>query len=186
MSIIWSWTYFYNLHWNNYLYFKGLLYIWEEMIMMTLLHGRSRECRIHMKNPAQTGNGCIRLNDWKVDQVTFAEYSCPIRLRGVYLNVAVEKRNNSGVKRYNWVSERITNKRKRLRRSGEGEKGRYLPWSKEAEGEYIFWMKQVPVTCGLSDLLLLAVGSLVVFTLREYILKVHILVSSEHMDRDRD
>ena len=47
-------------------------------------------------------------------------------------------------------------------------------------------MKQVPVTCGLSDLLLLAVGSLVVFTLREYILKVHILVSSEHMDRDRD
>jgi len=31
--------------------------------------------------------------------------------------------------------------------------------------------------CGLSDLLLLAVGSLVVFVLREYILKVHILVS---------
>jgi hypothetical protein len=24
--------------WNNYLYFKGLLYIWEEMIMMALLH----------------------------------------------------------------------------------------------------------------------------------------------------
>jgi hypothetical protein len=38
MSVIWSWTYFYNLHWNNYLYFKGLLYIWEEMIMMSLLH----------------------------------------------------------------------------------------------------------------------------------------------------
>ena len=35
-------------------------------------------------------------------------------------------------------------------------------------------------TCGLSDLLLLAVGSLVVFLLREYILKDHILVSSEH------
>jgi hypothetical protein len=33
-------------------------------------------------------------------------------------------------------------------------------------------------TCGLSDLLLLAVDSLVVFVLREYILKVHILVSS--------
>ena len=32
MSVIWSWTYFYNL------YFKGLLYIWEEMIMMALLH----------------------------------------------------------------------------------------------------------------------------------------------------
>jgi hypothetical protein len=26
------------------------------------------------------------------------------------------------------------------------EKGRYLPWSKEEEGAYIFWMKQVPVT----------------------------------------
>jgi hypothetical protein len=35
-------------------------------------------------------------------------------------------------------------------------------------------------TCGLSDLLLLAVGSLVVYVLREYILKVQILVSSEH------
>jgi hypothetical protein len=35
-------------------------------------------------------------------------------------------------------------------------------------------------TCGLSDLLLLAFGSLVIFVLREYILKVHILVSSEH------
>ena len=33
---------------------------------------------------------------------------------------------------------------------------------------------------GLSDLLLLVVGSLVVFVLREYILKVHVLVSSEH------
>jgi hypothetical protein len=38
MSVIWSWTCFYNLHWNNYLYFKGLLYIWEEMIMVALLH----------------------------------------------------------------------------------------------------------------------------------------------------
>jgi hypothetical protein len=39
-------------------------------------------------------------------------------------------------------------------------------------------------TCGLSDLLLvLAVGSLVVFVLREYILRVHILVSSEHKYR---
>jgi hypothetical protein len=32
-----------------------------------------------------------------------------------------------------------------LRRSGEGVKGRCLPWSKEEEGAYIFWMKQVPV-----------------------------------------
>jgi hypothetical protein len=38
ISVIWSWTYFYNLHWNNYLYFKDLPYIWEEMIMMALLH----------------------------------------------------------------------------------------------------------------------------------------------------
>ena len=35
-------------------------------------------------------------------------------------------------------------------------------------------------TCGLSDLLLVAIGSLVVFVLQEYILKVHIPVSSEH------
>ena len=35
-------------------------------------------------------------------------------------------------------------------------------------------------SCGLSDLLLVAVGSLVAFVLREYILKVRILVSSEH------
>ena len=43
----------------------------------------------------------------------------------------------------------------------------------------VFQVSQI-FTCGLSDLLLLAVGSLVVFVLREYILKVHILVSSEH------
>jgi hypothetical protein len=44
----------------------------------------------------------------------------------------------------NWVSERITNKRTILRRSGEGEKGRCLPWCNEEEGAYIFGMKQVP------------------------------------------
>ena len=43
----------------------------------------------------------------------------------------------------------------------------------------VFQVSQV-FTCGLSDLLLLAVGSLVVFVLREYILKNHILVSSEN------
>jgi hypothetical protein len=43
----------------------------------------------------------------------------------------------------------------------------------------VFQLSQM-FTCGLSDLLLLAVGSLVVFVLREYTLKVHILVSSEH------
>jgi hypothetical protein len=26
-------------------------------------HGRSREFRMHMKNPAQTGSGCIRFSD---------------------------------------------------------------------------------------------------------------------------
>jgi hypothetical protein len=36
------------------------------------------------------------------------------------------------------------------------------------------------IACGLSDLLLLICYSLVVFVLWEYILKVHILVSSEH------
>jgi hypothetical protein len=45
-------------------------------------HGRSREFRMHMKNPSQIGSGCIRFNDLKVDHATFAEYSCPIRLRG--------------------------------------------------------------------------------------------------------
>jgi hypothetical protein len=43
----------------------------------------------------------------------------------------------------------------------------------------VFQVSQM-FTSGLSDLLLLTVGSLVVFVLREYILKVHILVSSEH------
>jgi hypothetical protein len=42
----------------------------------------------------------------------------------------------------------------------------------------VFQVSQI-FTCGLSDLLLLA-GSLVVFVLWEYILKVHIFVSSEH------
>jgi hypothetical protein len=35
-----------------------------------------------------------------LENATFAEYSCPIRLKGpryLYLNVAVEKRNISGV-----------------------------------------------------------------------------------------
>jgi hypothetical protein len=37
------------------------------------------------------------------------------------------------------------------------------------------------LTYGLSELLLLAVGSLVVFLFLEYILKVGVLVSSEHL-----
>jgi hypothetical protein len=43
----------------------------------------------------------------------------------------------------------------------------------------VFQVSQIFI-CGLSDLLLLAVGSLVVFVLREYILKVQVLVRSEH------
>ena len=31
---------------------------------------------------AQTGSDCIRFNELKVENATFAEYSCPIRLRG--------------------------------------------------------------------------------------------------------
>ena len=57
-----------------------------------------------------------------------------------------------------------------------------IPWN-----SFSHWLRYFKVfqlsqmfTCGLSDLLLLAVGSLIVFILRAYILKVHILVSSEH------
>ena len=39
-------------------------------------HSRFREFWMHMKNPAQTGSGCIYFNDWKVEEATFAEYSC--------------------------------------------------------------------------------------------------------------
>jgi hypothetical protein len=42
--------------------------------MMALLH-QSREFRMHMKNPAQTGSGCIRFNDLNFHQATFAEQS---------------------------------------------------------------------------------------------------------------
>jgi hypothetical protein len=51
-------------------------------------------------NLERTGSDCIRFSDWKLENATFAEYSFPIRLRGpryLYLNVAVEKRNISGV-----------------------------------------------------------------------------------------
>jgi hypothetical protein len=42
-------------------------------------------------------------------------------------------------------------------RSGEGEKGRCLPWSKEEEGAYVFWMKQVPGLVPVPGLQLLLV-----------------------------
>jgi hypothetical protein len=35
-----------------------------------------------MYSDLTTGSGCIRFNDWKIENATFTEYSCPIRLRG--------------------------------------------------------------------------------------------------------
>jgi hypothetical protein len=44
--------------------------------MMALIHMAGfREFRMHMKNPAQTGSGCIRFNDLNFHQATFAKYS---------------------------------------------------------------------------------------------------------------
>jgi hypothetical protein len=75
MSVIWSWTYFYNLHWNNYLYFKSLitLHLRGDDHDGIVTHDRSREFRMHMKNPAQIGSGCIRFNDLKIKQATFVD-----------------------------------------------------------------------------------------------------------------
>jgi hypothetical protein len=58
---------------------------------------------------------------------------------------------------------------------------RYFKWKESFIFRYfkVFQLSQM-FTCGLSELLLLAVRSLVVFVLWEYNLKVHILVSSEH------
>ena len=55
----------------------------------TVTHGRSREFRMHMKNPAQTGSGCIRFNDLNFHQATFAGYSGPIRLK-VYIYIQLD------------------------------------------------------------------------------------------------
>jgi hypothetical protein len=98
-------AYLWSFRWPNYIvtlprYFSFRLpplHLRGDVHDGIVTHGQSREFGMHMKNPAQTGSSCIRFNDWKVDEATFAEYSCPIRLRGVYLNVAVEKRNISGV-----------------------------------------------------------------------------------------
>ena len=60
----------------------------------------------------------------------------------------------------------------------------YLDISRSFKWKESFIFKYFKVfqvfTCGQSDLLLLAVGSLVVFVLRECISKVHILLSSEY------
>jgi hypothetical protein len=37
-----------------------------------------------MKNPAQTGSGCIRFSDRKIENATFAEYSCPIDYKNMF------------------------------------------------------------------------------------------------------
>jgi hypothetical protein len=43
-------------------------------------HGRSKELRMHMENPAQTGSDCIRFNDLKVENAT-----SPSLLQGKHL-----------------------------------------------------------------------------------------------------
>ena len=47
---------------------------------------------MHMKNPAQTGSGCIRFNDLNFHQATFAGYSGPIRPRepGRYIYIQLD------------------------------------------------------------------------------------------------
>ena len=46
------------------------------MIMMALLHMAGLENSEWIwKNPAQTGSGCIRFSDWKIENATFVEYS---------------------------------------------------------------------------------------------------------------
>ena len=64
MSVIWSWTYFYNLHWNNFCILKAYFTFERKWSCGIVTHGRSREFRMHMKNPAQTGSGCIQFIDW--------------------------------------------------------------------------------------------------------------------------
>jgi hypothetical protein len=111
-------------------------------------HGRSREFRMYIKNPAQTGSPCIRLHDWKVDEATFAEYSCPNRLRGPcrYIYMWQSKREISrecndiiGSTKGSQISE------KNIEAKWAREKGRYLHWSKEEEGQIFFGWCNVDV-----------------------------------------
>jgi hypothetical protein len=39
-------------------------------------HGRSREFRMHMKNTAQTGSGCLSFNDIKVENALSNTDNC--------------------------------------------------------------------------------------------------------------
>jgi hypothetical protein len=57
-----------------------LIVRYKEIVNFTNMN-KTNNC-LHMKNPAQTGSGCIRFNDLNFHEATFAEYSCPIRLRG--------------------------------------------------------------------------------------------------------
>ena len=82
MSVIWSWTYFIICIGTIICIFKAYFIFERWWSCGIVTHGRSREFRMHMKNPAQTGSGCIRFNELKIKQATFAQYSCPIRLRG--------------------------------------------------------------------------------------------------------
>jgi hypothetical protein len=87
--------------------------------------------------PSLVPNGLMVSEETKRKQTT--PFVIPLYLLLFVCEIPIDE------KTYNWVSERITNKRNILRRIGEGVKGRCLPWSKEEEGAYIFWMNQVPV-----------------------------------------
>ena len=155
MSVIWSWTYFYNLHWNNYLYFKGLLYILEEMIMMVLLHMAGLE-----------NSECI----WKIQRkpevavsVSMAERSCDVRW--VFLSssseggpIGVFECGSRGQRCLGSVTMWLGRRRDhRWARGVEAKWGRgrgqmfALKWGRG--GTYIFWMKQVPVETVIDDAL---------------------------------
>jgi hypothetical protein len=101
MSVIWSWTYFYNLHWNNYLYFKGLLYIWEEMIMMALLNMaglENSECIWKIQRKPEVVVQFQWLKNKKCDFRWIFLSNSSEGGPGIYIiNVAIEKRNISGV-----------------------------------------------------------------------------------------
>jgi hypothetical protein len=43
------------------------------ILSLTQLHRYTPEIFLHMKNPAQTGSGCIRFNDLKIKQATFVD-----------------------------------------------------------------------------------------------------------------
>ena len=63
MSVIWSLTYFYNALEQLSVFKRLTLHLRGDDDDDIVKHGRSREFRMAMKNPAQTGSPCTRLND---------------------------------------------------------------------------------------------------------------------------